>query len=61
MFEEIIQDKNKLLCDRYNELTKGYNNALDKIIALQEIDLHMLEKVVIMGKTRDIYKFRLLK
>lgn len=61
MFEEIIQDKNKLLCDRYNELTKGYNNALDKLIALQEIDLHMLEKVVIMGKTRDIYKFRLLK
>lgn len=55
-FDEVIQEKNKLLCDRYNELTKDYDNVLDKIIALQEIAPDMLEKIVIMVKTKDIFK-----
>ena len=44
------------MCDRYNELTKDYDNVLDKIIALQEIAPDMLEKIVIMVKTKDIFK-----
>lgn len=54
--DEIIQDKNKELCNRYNEATKDYDNSLDKIIALQEIAPDMLEKIVIMGKAKDIFK-----
>lgn len=53
--DEITQKKNKLLCDRYNELTKDYNNSLDKIIALKEIAPHMLENILLMGKTKNIF------
>lgn len=55
-FDEITQKKNKLLCDSYNELTKDYNNSLDKIIALKEIAPDMLENILLMGKTKDIFK-----
>lgn len=55
-FDEIIQDKNKALCDKYNDLTKDYDNSLDKIIALQEIAPDMLKKILLMGKTKDIFK-----
>lgn len=54
-FDKITQKKNKLLCDNFNELTKDYDNALDKIIALQEIAPDMLKSVLLMGKTKDIF------
>lgn len=55
-FDEITQKKNKLLCHSYNELTKDYDNALDKIIALKDIDPDMLQNLLLMGKTKDIFK-----
>ncbi len=55
-FDEITQRKNKLLCDSYNELTKDYHNALDKIIALQETGPDMLKHIVLMAKTKNVFK-----
>lgn len=55
-FDEITQKKNKLLCDSYNELTKDYDNALDKIIALQKTNPDMIKNILLMGKTKDIFK-----
>lgn len=53
--EEIMQKKNKLLCDSFNEITKDYDNALDKIKALQDIAPDMLKNIVLMGKPKDIF------
>ena len=55
-FDEIIQDRNRELCNRYNDLTKEYDNTLDKIIGLQEIAPDMLEKIVMVGKSKGIFK-----
>ncbi len=54
--DEITQKKNKLLCDEYNRLTTDYNNALDKIIALQSIAPNMLHNILLMGKAKEIFK-----
>lgn len=54
-FDEVTQKKNKLLCDSFNELTKDYDNSLDKLIALQEIAPDMLKRIVLMGKPKDIF------
>jgi len=35
-FEGIIQWKNKLMCDTYQEITKGYDDINDKLNALKE-------------------------
>jgi len=35
-FEGIIQWKNKLMCDTYQEITEGYNDINDKLNALKE-------------------------
>ncbi|MDD2446155.1 MAG: DUF4474 domain-containing protein [Tissierellia bacterium] len=55
-FDEIAQKKNKLLCDKYNELTREYDNSLDKIIALQDLGPDLLESLVKMGKSIDVFK-----
>lgn len=55
-FDEITQKKNKILCHSYTELTKDYDNALDKIIALKDINPDMIENLLLMGKTKDIFK-----
>ena len=34
--DKIIQMKNKLLCEKYNDITKVYNNLADKISAIQK-------------------------
>lgn len=53
--EKVAQRNNKLLCDTFNEITRDYDNALDKIIALQEIDPEMLKYVTLMGKPKEIF------
>lgn len=34
--DRLIQKKNKILCDKYNEITRVYDNFTDKITAIQE-------------------------
>lgn len=58
MIEETIQRNNKLLCDTFNALSKDHDNALDKIIAIQELAPELLEKIVKMGKSKDIYLYK---
>lgn len=54
--DEITQKKNKVLCDKYNELTAGYNNSLDKIIALQDIAPELMENIVFLGKSKSLFE-----
>lgn len=53
-FESIIQWKNKLMCDKYQEITKGYNNVNDKLNALKEQAPYLYNKIT---KLRDLERF----
>ncbi|TCQ01961.1 uncharacterized protein DUF4474 [Serpentinicella alkaliphila] len=48
----ITQRKNKLRCDKFNLLTKDYDNSWDKINAIQESAPEMLMDVLNIGKTK---------
>ncbi|SCZ10321.1 DUF4474 domain-containing protein [Alkaliphilus peptidifermentans] len=52
----ITQRKNKRLCDEYHELTKEFDNSLDKIKAIQEKAPDMLDKVFCIGKSKELFK-----
>ncbi|MCC5911048.1 MAG: DUF4474 domain-containing protein [Clostridiaceae bacterium] len=51
----IIQRKNKLLCDQYKELTREYDNSMDKLKAIQEKAPQMIVKALKIGKTRELF------
>ncbi len=53
--DEITQMKNKLLCDKYQEITSGYDNLLDKISAVQRVDPELFMKLFNMGKSSEIF------
>ena len=60
--DRITQRKNKLLCDTFQEITKEYDNSLDKIKAIQEQTPEMLEKVFNIGKTKLLFrKYKIIK
>lgn len=52
----IIQKKNKLLCDMYQEITRPYNNFPDKMRAIQEQAPHIFEKIINLGKNKHLFK-----
>jgi hypothetical protein len=52
----LIQRKNKLLCDNYQEITKPYNNLPDKIKAIQEQAPEIYEKIINIGKSKQLLK-----
>lgn len=54
--EEIAQRKNKLLCDKYQKITKEYSNTLDKIRYIQEKDPDLFLKILEMGKSKRLFK-----
>jgi hypothetical protein len=51
----IIQKKNKLLCDKYQELTGPYNNFSDKVKAIQEASPELYKEILNIGKTRQLF------
>jgi hypothetical protein len=53
--DEIIQIKNKLLCDKYKDITKSYDNLPDKIKAIQEQAPEMYKEVMKIGKTKKLF------
>jgi hypothetical protein len=51
----VIQKKNKLLCDKYQEVTGPCRTFPEKIKAIQEKAPWMYEKVMNVGKTRQLF------
>lgn len=54
--DRIIQYKNRILCEEYQELTAPYLNFEDKVKAIEELSPYIYEKVIKMGKTKTIYE-----
>lgn len=58
----LIQRKNKLLCDKFQEITEPYNTAPDKLKAIEEQAPELYEKIINIGKSREVYKqYELIK
>lgn len=51
----LIQKKNKLLCDMYQDLTGSYGNSLDKIRAIKEKAPDIYEQIMNMGKNKQLF------
>lgn len=51
----LIQKKNKLLCDMYQDITESYGNSLDKIRAIKEKAPDIYEQIMNMGKNRQLF------
>jgi len=52
----IIQRKNKLLCDKYQDMTKDYDNVPDKIKAIEEQAPDIYRKIMNLGKSKSLYE-----
>jgi len=52
----IIQRKNKLLCDNYQDITKSYDNFPDKIKAIQEKAPDIYNKIIKIGNNEHLYR-----
>ena len=53
--DELTQIKNKILCDSYQEITKEYDNIIDKIAAVQRLDPVLFERILLLGKSKSIF------
>lgn len=53
--DRIIQMKNKLLCDKYLEITGPYDNFPDKMKAIQDKAAELLDKVINIGKPKQLF------
>jgi hypothetical protein len=51
--DRIIQVKNKLLCDKYNDIAKVYDNLKDKINAIKKQAPEIYEEIVDKAKLRS--------
>lgn len=54
--DRIMQTKNKLLCDRYRDITKQYDNLPDKIKAIHQQAPDIYEKIRSIGKNQRIFR-----
>ena len=53
--DRIIQWKNKLLCDKYRDITDPYDNLLDKINAILEQAPDLINETINMGKPKHLF------
>lgn len=51
--DRLIQKKNKILCDRYNEITSVYDNLTDKINVIQKQAPEIYEEIMDKAKLRS--------
>jgi hypothetical protein len=51
----IIQWKNKLLCEKYNEITKHYDNFPDQVKAIYNEAPELYEKIINIDKTKRLF------
>jgi hypothetical protein len=54
--DAIIQAKNKLLCDLYNEVTKGCVTMEEKLKAIKEKEPELYSHIIGMGRPKELYK-----
>lgn len=52
----IIQKKNKLFCDRYQEITAPYDNFPDKMNAIENQAPELFDAILKIGKSKDIFE-----
>lgn len=52
----ITQKKNKLLCDKYQEVTGPYDNFPDKIKAIEEQAPEVFKEIINIGKIKGLFK-----
>lgn len=58
----LIQRKNKLLCDKYQDVTKGYDDFPDKMMGIQKNAPDIFDRVLDIGKGKEIFKdFKIIK
>mgnify|MGYP002352953328 CR=1 FL=1 len=51
--DRIIQVKNKLLCEKYKDIVKVYDNFTDKINAVQKYAPELYEEIIDKAKFRS--------
>jgi len=54
--DRIIQRKNEKLCEKYQYITRNANSIQDKIKAIEEQSPEMYEKIIKIGKSKQIYE-----
>jgi hypothetical protein len=54
--DAIIQAKNKLLCDLYNEITRGCVTMEEKLKAIKEKEPELYSHIIGMGRPKKLYK-----
>ena len=54
--DRIIQRKNELLCEKYQDITGTSTNLQDKVKAIEEQAPEMYDKVIQTGKSKLLYK-----
>jgi hypothetical protein len=52
----LIQRKNELLCDKYQEITGPYNNFPDKMNAIREQAPEIYDAILNMGKSKAFFE-----
>lgn len=57
--DKLIQKKNKLLCDRYNDITKMYDNIEDKMHFIKEEAPYIYEEII--GKAAIVRDLKNMK
>lgn len=57
--DQITQEKNRLLCESYQEMTADYDTMLDKIQAVQEKDPKLLQNLFSLGKPKDLFNIKI--
>lgn len=55
-FDRIIQEKNKFLCDEFQELTKSYDTLPAKLIVAAERSPDLYANIFNSGKTKALYE-----
>lgn len=59
VLDYIMQANNKNLCEDFNELTKDYDNSIDKIIYVRETAPEFLTQLYKFGKSRSLFQYYL--
>jgi hypothetical protein len=54
--DRIIQRKNQILCERYQEITSPYDTFPEKMKAIQEQSTVLYELVLNIGKTKQLFE-----
>jgi len=54
--DSLTQKKNKLLCDKFMEVTGAYDNLADKLYAIQKYAPELYKPLMNIGKTKAVFE-----